>query len=435
MILRNWKHYLMAGALALCAKAGSADALLAGVKATGMAAACTSYPIDCFAGAYNPAGMALLCDRFDLGVNMTHFTQSTTIVNYTHPLFGPQNGTRNGARTPNLYGGEFGINKNFCFNACDQDLQVSLGLIAYNRNFIKTTYSQPYTLFGTSNTGMEYLNETVAAIIAARLWERHSFGIALNYQVQRLKVNGLENFETLLAGFTIDPTKTTNRGYNWSQGFGITLGYLCQVTDCLRVGLAWQPQQSMSRFKKYEGFVADKGKFNIPQRFQAGISYSLTPCLTVAADYEWVNWEKIPQLGNKTFPNFYTHLLGEKKGAGFGWTNQNYWRFGVDYAFNSCISVRAGFRHTNAPIRKEFTAVNLLTLDCVENVITCGATWKQSVCNEFSVFYAYGFENKINGKNSIPSTAPFFGNLIQQGSEINLKQSLMAGGISWGRHF
>lgn len=435
MKFQNWKHYLMAGAFALSVNTGTVDALLAGVKATGMAAACTSYPIDCFAGAYNPAGMTLLCDRFDVGVNSTRFSQSTTIENYTHPLFGPQNGTRNGARTPATYGAEFGITKHFCFTPCDQNVELAVSLIVYNRNFLKTTYKEPYTIFGTSDTGLEYINETVAPIISARLWDRHSFGIALNYQIQRLKINGLENFETILGGFSVDPTHTTNRGYNYSQGFGITLGYLCELTESLRIGASWQPKQNMSRFKKYDGFVADHGKFDLPQRAQVGISYSFSNNLTAAFDWEWINWASIPQLGNPTFPNFFTSLLGERDGAGFGWENQNYFRFGLDYAVNNCLTVRAGYRHVNTPIQPEFTAVNLLTLDLVEDVITCGATWASSERNEFSFFYAYGFKHTVNGENSIPTAPPFFGNLIQQGSEINIRQSLMAFGLSWGRHF
>ncbi len=436
MKLRNWKHYLMAGAFALTAHSGSADALLAGVKATGMAAACTSYPIDCFAGAYNPAGMTLLCDRFDLGANTVHFRQSTTIVNYTptpDPFgFGPQDGRRNGARTSENYGGEFGINKKFCFNACNQNIELALSLIGYNRNFIKTTYSQPYTIFGTSSPGLEYIHETIAPILSARFFERHSIGIAFNYHIQRLKVNGLENFKTLFAARSVDATHTTNRGYNYSQGFGVTIGYLCEVTDCLRVGGSWQPKQKMSRFKKYDGFVADHGRFDIPDRWQVGVSYSVLPSLTIAGDYEYINWKTIPQLGNKPFPNFFLSLLGSPDGAGFGWDNQHYWRVGVNYDVNSAFTVRAGFRHTNAPIRSSYTAINLLTLDCVEDVLTCGATWRMDRCNEFSFFYAYGFNNKINGSGSVPATPPFFG---QADSEVNLQQSLMAFGLSWGMHF
>lgn len=430
MKLKKWKHYLVAGALVLSAKAGSADAMLAGVKATGMGGACTSYPIDCFAGAYNPAGMTLLCDRFDIGGSTNHVAQRVHFTSFTQPAFVDLNGSRGGGHFDPLYNGEFGINKEFCFQICNRNVELALGLIGYNRTFVKTKYDDSLSLFGTTDTGFEYLHETLSPIIAIRFCNQHSIGVSFNYNVQRLKVNGLEKFAT--TAFSVDPTKVTNQGYDYSQGWGITLGYLWEVNDCIRFGMAWQPKQNMKKFKKYDGFVADHGKWDIPDRFQFGLSYAFNPCLTLAGDYEYVDWRTVRMLRNEG--EFFKTLLGSEHGPGFGWKNQHFWRVGVDYAINQCFTVRVGFRHVNSPIHKRYTLINLLTLDCVENLITCGATWNPNECNEISFYWVVGMQKKITGEESIPEG--FGGTQTTTNStDAALKQSYSSIGLSWGRKF
>lgn len=431
MKFHNWKHYLMAGAFIFSAKLGTTEAMMmAGVKSTGMAGACTAYPIDCFAGAYNPAGMTLLCDRFDLGASTTRYAQRTTFVDYVIPAFVSLNGSRNGARTSGSYTGEFGINKEFSFCAFNNDVELTVGVIGYNQDYIKTTYKQPFPTFGTTNLGLEYRHDVISPIIALRFWERHSLGISFNYHFQRLKINGLENFAT--PAFSVDPDNVTNNGYSNSQGFGVTLGYLWEVNESIRAGVAWQPEQHMQKFKKYSGFIANDGEFNIPQHFQFGLSYAFTPCLVFAGDWEFIKWKKVPMLDNDG--TFFTSLLGSANGPGFGWKNQYVWKFGVDYAINQNFNVRVGFRHVNTPIKGHYTYINQLTLDCVENLITCGASWSPNILDEFSFYYVCGMKKKVQGKNSIP--AGFGGTQTTTNStDANVKQSLFSVGLSWGRKF
>lgn len=429
MKLKNWKHYLVAGALVLSAKAGTANATLAGVKATGMGGACTAYPIDCFAGAYNPAGITLLCNRFDIGASYTHYAQRVNFTDYVEPAFIDLNGSRGGGHFNPRYNAEFGINTDFNFQPGNCNVDVSVGLIGYNRSFIKTRYSDPLSIFGTTDVGMEYLHETIAPILAIRM-DRHSLGIAFNIHFQRLKINGLENFAT--PAFSVDPAAVTNNGYDKSKGYGVTLGYMWEISRCLRFGMAWQPKQHMQRFKKYDGFIADNGKFDIPDRFQFGLAYSFNPCLTLAGDFEYVHWKSIRMLNND--PTFFSTLLGSECGPGFGWKNQYFWRFGVDYAINSCFNVRVGFQHVNSPIKQRNTLFNLMTLECVENLLTCGGTWSPDTRNELSFFCVMGMKKKVTGKNSIP--AGFGGTQTETNStDATLKQSLVSVGLSWGNKF
>lgn len=480
MKIRNIGALLCAGVAVFTLQSKPAEALLAGVKTTGMAATSVAYPIDAFAGVYNPAGITLLCDRLDSGVSwvqtygrgkvrdLPQYPPGVAVANQIQPSVFNQ--SYNGAKTADIYVPEFGVKKGFCLNLCNTNVEAATSIIVHNRNDLKTTYGRPFDLFGTSPMGLEYIHQQAALVFAARFCEMHSIGVSAVYNLQRLKVNGLEKFANRF--FSIHPEDTTNRGYNYSNGWGVILGYLFEC-KCLKAGFSWTPRTKMNKFMKYRGFVAEEGKFDIPERYTAGISYQFTPCLAAAFDYEYIKWRGIAQLRNPTFPNlddagnfgpagpnFATYALGGPLGPGFGFDNQSFYRFGVEYKLNQCFTVRAGFRHSPTVIDPKFTAVNLLTLDLMENVVTFGGTWRLNRCHELSFFYGLGMTKKLRGKESIPRTIPqpfeVAGNVVARvdvpinsqvnetgtalideraNGEVDIKQRRVALGVSWGWYF
>lgn len=475
MKIRIFKSIVSAGVAIAMLQTATADAFLASVKSTGMAATAVSYPLDALSGAYNPAGITNVCSRWDFGISWIQSYQRLRIrdlPDYSEAGFpwdvpalfplnpSTLNGTRNAAKTDNAYIPEGGFVKHFNPEWCSSDFDFAGGFILYNRNDAKTTYGSAIPVFGTTPPGLDYVHEVASLLLAARWCKMHSIGIAINYNIQRLKVNGLQNFANPL--FSVDPENSTNRGYNYSNGVGVILGYQLNWR-CLNVGFAWAPKTSMRKFDKYNGFVADHGMFDLPERYVAGISYKFWNKLVVAFDYEYIKWRQIPQFRNPTFPNLDLsatdpdYLLGAKYGAGFGFKNQSYYRCGVEYQINSCFTVRGGFRHTDTPIPPDQTTINSLTLDCLENVGTVGGTWRINQCNEVSFFAAMGMTHEIHGKNSIPATLPVvnprtgervnypinvdtttsspLGPYTQANGEVDIKQRRYGVGVAWGRYF
>lgn len=403
--------------MVLCGFSSSADALLASVKTFGMAATGVAYPQDALVGAFNPAGHAEIGDRLDAGITWAHDTGHTRIKGNLNPSL---NGKYKAFKTKDFYVPDFGINKSF---GCD--CNWALGFIVYNRNFNKTTYNRPFVLLGTSNAGSEYLHQTVSPVLAYKINDCHSVGISVNYQVQRLKVNGLQNFDNALR--SVSPGKVTNRGYDWSTGWGVTIGWLWHIMPELTFGLTYQPETEMRDFKKYKGFVAHKGDFNIPTSVSTGLAWRFMECATIAFDVQYYAWKDIDSLHNPLLHDGVLELLGSKHGPGFGFRSQFYYRLGIDYALMDNLTIRAGYRTTNGPVRRSQTVVNILTQDVVNNFLTVGATYIWDECNEFSTFFAYGFENKIKGKDSIPAA---FG-----GGEADLTARKFAFGLSWGLNY
>ncbi|KAF3361497.1 Uncharacterized protein PHSC3_001872 [Chlamydiales bacterium STE3] len=409
-------------ALGLLCQASTAEAIIASVKSTGMAATAVAYPQDALTAAYNPAGNAEIGNRLDMGITWAHDRGRATIRgNQAPPFIGTVNGSFNGYKTANFYSPDFGVNKTF-----GDDCQYAIGFLVYNRNQSKTTYNTAFPLIGTSHLGLEYVHEQLGPVFAWKVHDCFNVGVSLNYNIQRLKVNGVQNFDNAFRSKY--PGHVTNRGYSYSSALGVTIGAQWKILPELTIGGVYQPETKMRRFKKYKGFIAQKGKFNIPERWLVGIAWRFMPCATLAFDVEHNRWRHIKALHNSLLNGDQIELLGSKKGPGFGWRNQTFYRVGVDFAVTDNLIVRAGFRHVNAPIPKKETVVNQLTLDTVRDVITAGATYMFDECYEVSSFFAWGLRHHISGKNSIPNT-PF------GGGEANLKQQKYALGISLGLNY
>lgn len=393
-------------------------AILASVKSTGMAATGIAYPQDAEAGAFNPAGMVDVGDRFDVGFSVDRTSRKASVSGNLSGLPGVNGKFDANHKAKYAFNGDFGVNKMIGCN-------MSVGLVVYNRNYNKTKYKHALPLFGTSKVGMEYVHETISPTFAIKFLEKHNFGISLNYMIQRLWVQGLQNFDNAL--FSKYPGHVTNHRYNYAGGVSFTLGYRCQVADNFSVGVTYQPKTYMSRFKKYKGFLAGRGRLNIPQKIGAGMAWRFLPCATIAFDVEYINWRRVKALHRPLQENLVANKLGSHSGSGFGFRDQWYYRVGIDYDVTSWLTVRAGFRHTNVPFGRSQTAVNILTVDTVEDYLTLGATACLNPCTEVSFFYGHGFHNKVKGKNSIPRSFGF--------GEADLKQYDDVFGVSLGRTF
>ena len=401
--------------------------MVAGVKGLGRAATVVAYPEDTLVQAFNPAGEAWVGDRFDIGTSFDYLYQRSHVHgNDLHipiitsegikfvPVHGV-NGHFNASRTNVEYTPEFGINKVFGCNC-----EWSAGIAIYNRDYLKTTYSKKAPLLGTSHLGLEFVNEQISPFITYMLNDCHSLGISLNVNVTRLKVNGLEFVADPAAfdpPFTDEapprssfPHRVTNRGYSYSTGVGVTIGYLGKWTDWLSVGVAYTPETYMPRYKKYKGFIAQHGRKNLPARVNAGIALHVLCNSTIAVDYEYNDWNQIRALHNKIrLPNPFDPLLGDKHATGFGWRGQHFVRVGADYRFqDSCwcwldnLTVRAGYRWASRLFKRSQNVVNQLSCETARYAVTVGFTYELNCNNEISFWYGHLFTRKQRGRDVIP---------------------------------
>lgn len=384
-----------------------------GIKAKSMGGVGIALPQDALAAASNPAGIAWVGNRIDLGVDLFTPDRGSSIAGNGAGL----NGTYDGSDTKSFLIPEFGYNR-----ALNQDL--TFGVAVYGNGGMNTDYkTNPFAAIGgTGSAGVDLIQLFVAPTLA---WNsgNHSFGASFNLAYQRFKAEGLQAFDN--AGFSSSPGNVTNRGYDDSTGFGVRVGWTGQVSPGVTLGATYQTKTKMGEFDKYRGLFAEQGGFDIPENFGAGIAMKATPKLTVAADVLRINYGDVASVGNKIDCLFVGACkLGAANGAGFGWQNTTVYKIGFAYELNPGTTLRAGYVKLNQPIPASQTFFNIIAPGVVEDHVTLGLTLEMSKASELSVMYMHAFEKKVSGSGSIPG--------ILAGGEANLRMSQDSLGVAYG---
>ncbi|HWA39489.1 MAG TPA: outer membrane protein transport protein [Burkholderiales bacterium] len=382
-----------------------------GIKAKSMGGVGIALPQDALAAATNPAGMALVGNRVDLGVDWFAPDRGSEIAGNG---FGA-NGTYGGNETSSFLIPEFGYNRMV-------SPSLALGVSVFGNGGMNTDYkTSPFAAFGgTAPAGVDLMQLFVAPTVA---WKSgaHAFGASLNLAWQRFEANGLQPF----AAFSVSPGDVTNRGHDSSTGWGVRVGWTGQLTPTLTLGATYQTKTRMSAFDKYKGLFAGNGDFDIPENYGAGVAWKAGSALTLAADVVRINYGDIPAVGNPVDCFFAGACqLGAANGPGFGWRNTTVYKLGAAYQLNPQLTLRGGFVTLKQPIPSGQTFFNILAPGVVENHLTLGATWQLANQSEITVGYMHAFEKKVNGAASIPGAFA--------GGEANLRMSQNSLGIAWG---
>jgi len=386
-----------------------------GIKAKGMAGVGIALPQDAMAAATNPAGMAFVGSRLDLGLDIFMPRRSSEIVGNGGPLNGSYSGDGNGT----FYIPEFGYNRMLNPN-------LALGVTVYGNGGMNTSYRpSPFASIGGSNPGgVDLMQLFVAPTLAYKITPNHALGISLNLAYQKFSADGLEPFANPM--FSTDPAKLTNVGDDTSAGWGVRLGWTGRVSDAVTLGATYQTKTRMGTFDKYAGLYAQQGAFDIPANYGLGIAVRATPKLTIAADVQRIDYSGVPSIANPVQNLFNpdgSGRLGADNGAGFGWRDMTVFKLGAAYQYDDRLTLRAGYSTGRQPIPSDQTFFNIYAPGVEEDHLTLGATWQLGGNMEMSVSYMHAFKKTVNGSGSMP---PMLG-----GGEANLRMHENAIGVAF----
>jgi long-chain fatty acid transport protein len=388
-----------------------------GMKAKGMGGVGIALPQDSLAAATNPAGMALVGNRFDIGLDWFRPDRGAEITGSPVPGL---NGSYDGNGTQDFLIPEFGYN-----HMVRPDL--SLGVSVFGNGGMNTDYkTSPFTaLGGASPAGVDLMQLFIAPTVAYKMGA-HAFGLSLNLAYQRFKAEGLQPFDNPF--FSSSPGNVTNNGYDSSTGWGVRFGWTGQVLPTLTLGATYQTKTKMGKLDKYKGLFAEQGGFDIPENYGVGVAWKAMPALTLAADIQRINYGDVASVGNTIDCLFAGACqLGANNGAGFGWQNTTVYKLGVSYEMSQSLTLRGGYATLKQPIPQSQTFINILAPGVVEQHLTLGGTWTLPNKSEVTVAYMHAMENKVNGSGSIPAALG--------GGEANLRMSEDSLGIGWGMRF
>ncbi len=394
-----------------------------GTKQAGMGGAGVAYPQDSLAAATNPAGMAFVGSRTDIGMELFNPERDASLsgpnkVDSGATLFAVPSMGAVLDQGPLAYGVSItangGMSTRYGTNLYNVAINKAMGM----------GFPEQATL------GINLAQLLIAPTVAYKILPSTSIGVSPVIGIQSFRAYGLGAFGAF--GFSSDKNHLTNNGNDWSYGAGVRVGVQSNLTNWLSVGATWASKIYMSKLDKYSGLFADGGSFDIPSNFAVGLALKPTPSLVLAFDAQRIMYGQVPAIANPGFsiselqnamggtpiPN--GRLLGSSvNGAGFGWRDITVYKAGVAYQVNDRLTVRAGFDYTDSPIPNDQLLFNLLAPGVIKYTGTLGLTYKPTQNQEINVAYMHAARHDQSGSSA-------FGPV-----EIGMYENALGVGYSW----
>ncbi|MDZ7750292.1 MAG: outer membrane protein transport protein [Gammaproteobacteria bacterium] len=370
-----------------------------GTANKGMAGAGVALPQDSLAAATNPAGMALVGHRLDVGAAVFNPNRGFTANADGGPPF------------PSIPPGEFDSDRDiflvphFGWNrslGTDAAIGISVGGNGgMNTDFdtaVWQNFSPPTApdMFQASEpTGVDLAQLFIGFTYARQVSPNMAFGIMPIVAVQRFEAEGLEPFRA----FSTSPNHVTNNGHDYSWGYGVRVGWLGRASERLTLGASYQSKLYMERFDDYRGLFAEDGDFDIPSTFTLGLSYAATPHVALVADWQRIHYSDVAALGNSNDLPPQPGILGSDGGLGFGWDDIDIIKLGIQWDRDEAWTFRAGLSHADQLFDKSETLFNILAPATIRTHASLGFTWRPDPGHAISLAYTRAFEEKISGSN------------------------------------
>ena len=345
-----------------------------GMTANGMGGAATAMSEDTFGGANNPASMAFVGNRIDLGASLFSPQRQADVYQGT------------GAATSESSDANYFIIPEFGYNhMLTSDL--SLGVSVYGNGGMNTDYA-PMTMmtgrgpypgsnlyYGSGNLGVNLMQMVIAPTLAYKINANNSIGIA--------PLIGYEQFTG--QGFQMLGQQNAGTGSAW--GDGVRVGYQGRVSSTVTIGADYSSKINFGKMNGYgQGlFAVSNGELDLPANYSLGVAWKVVPDLTLALDYERILYSDVSAIGDSPAQ------------GGFGWSNIGVWKLGAEYKYNEQWTLRAGWNHCDNPIDSAVVYANVPAPGVITDHITLGASYYTASGNEWTVAYVHAFQNSITG--------------------------------------
>lgn len=199
------------------------------------------------------------------------------------------------------------------------------------------------------------------------------------------------------------------------------------MTPQITWGLGYRSKTWTQKHREYRGLLPNGGSLELPAIWGAGITWSPLPAWTLGFDFQRYQFSSEAAFGNRIRRlDPPTRLLGDDGGAGFGFGNQNAYKFGVAWQATPALVLRLGYidaTQINQPSETLFGAFGPVT---ATTHYTGGATYSFGRW-EISGYAYHSPEKTVRGQGSIP---PAFG-----GGEADAIYEGVGAGLSFGRRF
>ena len=404
-------------------------------KEKGLAGAGVAYSQDALAAATNPAGMAFVGERMDVGIALFDPSDRGFTLTGT-PTTTPPFNTSVNANPGEKYTSEddMFLIPSFGYN-WQIDADSAMGISVYGNGGMNTSYEASATpfgagVFGNGDAGINLAQAFFNLSIAKKTSSNSAVGVSLVLAGQRFAAKGLE-------GFGAPGADISGNVNSYSTGFGFKLGYQGEVVNNLTFGISYQSQIAMGKLDAYSDLFAEAGSFDIPSTYTLGLAYDLGASGKVVFDVQHINYTDVISVSNPIqnlfacqppVPADPTQCLGGSNGAGFGWEDMTVMKLGYEITAGG-NTYRVGYSKTDMPIpggtnpMTSQTLFNILAPATVEEHITFGMTMPMGTDQELNLAVMIAPNTSVKGANPFDNGSTDI--------EIEMEQKEIQVGWAW----
>lgn len=369
-----------------------------GVKSAGMGGIAVALPQDALVAVTNPAGMSQVGTRVDIGSQFLFVHETVTVPASSAGLTesqGADYGFPHTLKSNDVIAPipEFGFNYQL-------NPKTTVGMTLWGAG-LSLSYANPWlpapigsaVLNGTKSPKLGLTFAQFQPSASYKITPDLAVGISPILSVLQLKINNIPS--------------VPNSGKQQAYGAGGRAGLLWDMTGQAKFGFSYATKV---RYGKLDGYkdtllTASGGRMNMPEQFDVGVSYQLTPKFVVGLDYNRYNW------ASTAF------------GSVYGYRNQNVWKVGASYQILDDWTLRAGYTYAKRNTTSEEVVQNILLPAVLQQGATLGVTYKISENADISLSgeYDWGNPSRYTGTNA------------SAGYEINVHYGFL--GIEYGYRF
>ena len=212
------------------------------------------------------------------------------------------------------------------------------------------------------------LQRTVVAPSYLRKWGNEgSVGVTAVLAYQRFASLGLG--EVAMAGDTmVWPALPGETSY----GGGMRVDAGNRLGDNLGWAVAYQSRVNMDAFNTYRGVFSDPGQFDIPASLSFGVSYALTPSLSVDVGAQRVMYSDVTPFTNAALPRRFLALLGTSASPEFAWQDLDVYSAGWTFRNAAFGAVELRYSTRQQPLPTSALLRSALEADPADHTLALG---------------------------------------------------------------
>jgi long-chain fatty acid transport protein len=341
-----------------------------GPFAAGMGGVAIALPQDAVVAADNPAGMAMVGNRFDI--------YGILLVTQSDSTFGSyQNHFYSRAIVPAL-----GLGFNYQISP-QWTVGVSVTGVGISDNYGRPVLPVP----GAGPAKSSLIGINTLPTVTYKPLPNLAVGASLVLGLEQFRSNGV-----VAATPDGDVFALPSHGTQYATGIGAGIGVLWTPIPMVDLGASYYTKTWFSALHGYRSdlLAASNGHLDEPSRYGVGIALHPMPKLTVAADYMRIKW---------------SGAAGYNISSSFDWHDQNVFRFGVSYDITSKWTIRAGYSIANSHFDSNHTLANFYASGINDRAVTAGFTYSFDAKNSITAAFEYDIPRSVQGTGPSAGTS------------------------------